>query len=199
VSVAAPPQPPTGAAPTPATEACPLCGAPLDPAQEWCLRCGAAARTRLAAPPNWKAPLWALALVVALSLGVLAAALVKLAGSSAPTARAPRTTTVTAPAAALPATTATTPGAGAPATSVPGTSTPSTSVPGTINPRPGVTGATPRLGATGIAPRTGGSAAPTLTSPRTGTAPAGRSGAARRVEEQLRKLGLLPNGRRSGK
>jgi hypothetical protein len=172
---------------------CPLCGAPLDPAQEWCLRCGAAARTRLAAPPNWKAPLWALALVVALSLGVLAAALVKLAGDSAPTASAPRTTTVTAPAAALPATTATTPGAGAPGTSVPGTSTPSTSVPGAINPRPGVTGTTiPRLGATSI-PRTGpGASSPTLTSPRTSTTP-------RAVEERLRKFGLLPNGRRSGK
>ena len=62
--------------------ACPLCGAPLRPDQDWCLRCGAAARTRLAATPNWRAPAIALALLVALSLGVLAASLVSLAGSS---------------------------------------------------------------------------------------------------------------------
>ncbi|MBA3808295.1 MAG: hypothetical protein H0X28_07865, partial [Solirubrobacterales bacterium] len=59
-------------------EVCPLCGAPLHPEQEWCLRCGAAARTRLAASPNWKAPLLGALLVAVLSLGVLAAALVKL-------------------------------------------------------------------------------------------------------------------------
>ena len=62
-------------------EACPLCGAPLDPAQEWCLSCGAAARTRLAATPNWRAPVVAIALLVAVSLAVLTVALVKLAGS----------------------------------------------------------------------------------------------------------------------
>jgi predicted nucleic acid-binding Zn ribbon protein len=61
-------------------EVCPLCGAPLKPEQSWCLRCGAAARTRLAAQPNWKALVVALLVVVVLSLGVLAAALVKLAG-----------------------------------------------------------------------------------------------------------------------
>ena len=61
-------------------ELCPLCQAPLSPEQSWCLRCGAAARTRLAAQPKWKALVVALALVVVLSLGVLAAALVKLAG-----------------------------------------------------------------------------------------------------------------------
>jgi predicted amidophosphoribosyltransferase len=61
-------------------EACPLCGAPLKPEQSWCLRCGAAARTRLAAQPKWKALVAALLMVVVLSLGVLAAALVKLAG-----------------------------------------------------------------------------------------------------------------------
>jgi hypothetical protein len=48
--------------------------------QSWCLHCGAAARTRLAAQPKWKALVVALLLVVVLSLGVLAAALVKLAG-----------------------------------------------------------------------------------------------------------------------
>ena len=68
------------AAATIATESCPLCGAPLKPEQSWCLHCGAAARTRLAAQPKWKALVAVLLLVVVLSLGVLAAALVKLAG-----------------------------------------------------------------------------------------------------------------------
>jgi len=62
------------------TEVCPLCAAPLREDQDWCLRCGAGARTRLAAPPKWKALASAFVLVVVLSLGVLAAALVKLAG-----------------------------------------------------------------------------------------------------------------------
>lgn len=65
---------------TSTSEACPLCGAPLRPEQSWCLRCGAAARTRLAAQPKWKGLVAALLLVVVLSLSVLAAALVKLAG-----------------------------------------------------------------------------------------------------------------------
>ena len=59
---------------------CPLCQAPLRADQNWCLRCGAAARTRLAAQPKWKALVAVLLLVVMLSLVVLAAALVKLAG-----------------------------------------------------------------------------------------------------------------------
>jgi predicted nucleic acid-binding Zn ribbon protein len=59
---------------------CPLCGTPLQAEQSWCLRCGAAARTRLAAQPKWKALVVALVVVVVLSLGVLAAALVTLAG-----------------------------------------------------------------------------------------------------------------------
>jgi hypothetical protein len=61
-------------------DACPLCGTPLRAEQDWCLSCGTGARTRLAAPPKWKALVLALVLVVVLSLGVLAAALVKLAG-----------------------------------------------------------------------------------------------------------------------
>jgi predicted amidophosphoribosyltransferase len=61
-------------------EACPLCQSPLDPEQSWCLRCGAAARTRLAAQPKWKALVVALVVVAVVSLGVLAAALVTLAG-----------------------------------------------------------------------------------------------------------------------
>jgi hypothetical protein len=132
-SAAAPPSP------APAADACPLCGGPLHLEQEWCLRCGAAARTRLAAAPDWKAPLATFAVVIALSLGVLAAALVKLAGDSGPAIT--RTTTVTGPAATtalVPSTT--TPGTGAPGAAgaggaLPGaattTSTPSTTVPGT--------------------------------------------------------------------
>jgi len=81
VSVETPPPSPIApsAGGTPATVSAPP-PAPLHPEQEWCLHCGAAARTRLAASPNWKAVLAALAVVVALSLVVLAAALVKLAG-----------------------------------------------------------------------------------------------------------------------
>jgi hypothetical protein len=63
-----------------AQEACPLCGTPLKVEQSWCLHCGAAARTRLAAQPKWKALVAAFAVIVVLSLGVLAAALVMLAG-----------------------------------------------------------------------------------------------------------------------
>lgn len=92
-------------APAPSGEACPLCGAPLHPEQEWCLRCGAAARTRLAASPRWKGPIVTLAVVVALSLAVLAAALVKLAGGSG---TATTTTTVTTRSAAAIAPTTTT-------------------------------------------------------------------------------------------
>jgi hypothetical protein len=94
-------------------EACPLCTAPLAPEQEWCLRCGAAARTRLAATPHWRGPLIAIAVVAALSLGVLTAALVKLVGpssnanrpvasSSAPTLPIATTPAVTAGAAVAP-------------------------------------------------------------------------------------------------
>jgi hypothetical protein len=61
-------------------ELCPLCGAPLKREQDWCMRCGAAARTRLAAQPKWRALVIALVVVVVLALGVLTAALVTLAG-----------------------------------------------------------------------------------------------------------------------
>ncbi|MCW3028419.1 MAG: hypothetical protein JWN81_1630 [Solirubrobacterales bacterium] len=84
-------------------EACPLCATPLQPEQEWCLSCGAAARTRLAASPNWRAPIAAIVAVLALSLGVLTAALVDLAGSSSPTRTQVTRTVTTAPAAAVPA------------------------------------------------------------------------------------------------
>lgn len=62
------------------TESCPLCGTPLRVEQEWCLGCGAAARTRLAAIPRWRAPVILIGTVIVLALGVLTAALVSLAG-----------------------------------------------------------------------------------------------------------------------
>ncbi len=61
-------------------EVCPLCGETLRSEQDWCLRCGAAARTRLAAPAKWKFLVLALGTIALLSLGVLVAALVELAG-----------------------------------------------------------------------------------------------------------------------
>jgi rRNA maturation protein Nop10 len=61
-------------------EVCPLCGGALRAEQDWCLRCGAAARTRLAAPPRWKPLVISLLTIAVVALGVLVAALVKLAG-----------------------------------------------------------------------------------------------------------------------
>lgn len=100
---------PPAQAPAP-SEACPLCRAPLHAEQEWCLSCGAAARTRLAASPNWRAPLITVVVVAVLSLGVLAGALVKLAGGSSSQTPATTTTVTTAVGALTPTvTTATTP------------------------------------------------------------------------------------------
>jgi len=144
-----PPQPQigrsTGAAgatgPGAQVDPCPLCGAPLHTDQDWCLRCGAAARTRLAAPRNWKAPTIAVAVVAALSLAVLAAALVKLAGNSgsSPTAAATSTArqaSVTSPGTATPtpAPSASPPPASAPAASTPATATPVALRPVTLAP-----------------------------------------------------------------
>jgi hypothetical protein len=132
--------------PSAAGEACPLCGAPLHPEQEWCLRCGAAARTRLAASPNWRAPLLGAVIVAVLSLGVLAAALVKLAGDSGPGPPAATTTVTTAATTpALPAVAPTTPAAStavpAPGTPTPTATTPSTPAQGAT--QPGKSSATP--------------------------------------------------------
>jgi len=126
-------------------DACPLCGAQLAPDQEWCLRCGAAARTRLAAAPNWRAPLIALGAVLLVALGILAVALVKLAGDSGP-APPPVTHTVTAP-----------------ATAVPPATTPGTATPGATTP-----GAAPTTPTTPAAPTT-----PTTTTPGAGTTQGG--------------------------
>jgi hypothetical protein len=129
-------------------DGCPLCGSPLDPQQEWCLRCGAAARTRLAAAPNWKGPIAALLVVSALALGALTAALIKLAADSGP-APPPRTVVVTGPAAALTPST--------PASTLPTSTTPTTTTPG------GAT--TPRKSGSAVTPGSsttagGGTAAP---------------------------------------
>lgn len=80
-------------------EACPLCGGPLERTQDWCLACGAAARTRLAALPNWRAPVIATVAAIVLFLGILSAALVKLAAGSEPAPAPITTVTSTAPAA----------------------------------------------------------------------------------------------------
>jgi hypothetical protein len=175
VTVAAPVQRPAGGdGPVPGdgamapsrpavTEACPLCGSSLDPRQDWCLSCGAAARTRLAATPNWRAPIAAIAVAAALALGVLAAALVKLAGDSGSGAPA-STTTVTSVAGASTATTAAT----APAASTPGATaaTPSTgaATTPTVTAQPGNAGgiASPRSSPT-VTAKTGAAAIPGLT------------------------------------
>jgi hypothetical protein len=137
-----------------ASDACPLCGAPLDPEQDWCLNCGAAARTRLAATPNWRAPAVTVAVIAVLALGVLAAALVKLAGGSGSSTSPPVTTTVTTPAAApttattpaTPGATSTAPGATpagpAAATTTPGATTPSAAGSTSVTTTPGGTSAT---------------------------------------------------------
>lgn len=135
-SEAAAPVPGAGAGgpESPAVEACPLCGAPIAPDQEWCLHCGAAARTRLATSSNWKGPIIAVATVVVLSLGVLAASLVSLSGNSGSAVVIRRTVTTTpgaAPTASTPAAGASTPGATTPAATA---STPSTAgSPGTAS------------------------------------------------------------------
>ncbi len=168
------------AAPPPALETCPLCDTPLDPEQEWCLRCGAAARTRLAASPAWRAPVLTLAVLAALSLGVLAAALVSLAGGSRRATVAPVTTTITTaptvPAATVAPTTTATPATSTPSAGLHGpnaltrTSTSgAATTPGARSPRTGLTGTTtaPRLKTPGTKapPRTTPSAAPPTSNP----------------------------------
>jgi hypothetical protein len=168
VSVAAAPPGPAGqagATPQPA-EGCPLCGSPLQGEQEWCLRCGAAARTRLASTPNWRAPLVLLGLMIVLGLGVLAAALVSLAGGSGSTPATTITRTVTTtsitPTTPGATTTPTTPGATVPTTpttpgaSTPGATTPTGATPGGTAPGSGLTGTTP--GTTPGATKTPGTA-----------------------------------------
>jgi hypothetical protein len=175
--------------------ACPLCGAPLDPRQEWCLNCGAAARTRLAAPTNWKAPIVAIAVIATLALGVLAAALVKLSGGSGtPTVLAPVTRTITTTTPIVPGTTpgttlGTTPG------TIPTTTTGANGAAGlggVVAPSPTTTGAGIPGTPTTIRPSTttGGLTA-TATTP-TATTPSNTGTGSRAAEEALRKAGFLP-------
>jgi hypothetical protein len=51
----------------PATATCAACGAPVQPDQEWCVECGTA-RTVLHGPPDWRAPLAVIAIVVGVVL-----------------------------------------------------------------------------------------------------------------------------------
>jgi hypothetical protein len=123
---------PGGGAPAPVGDPCPLCGAPVDAEQDWCLRCGAAARTRLAPTPNWRVPIAGIVAVIVLSLGVLAAALVALAGSSSPTKVRVTRIVTTAPAALVPA-----PASPVPTpTTAPSARLPSARAPGATTPRP---------------------------------------------------------------
>lgn len=167
--------------------ACPLCGAPLDPRQEWCLNCGAAARTRLAAPTNWKAPIVAIAVIATLALGVLAAALVKLSGGSGtPKALAPVTSTITTTTPIVP---------GASLGTIPTTTTGTNGAAGlggVVAPPPTTTGAVIPGTPTTIRPSTttGGLTA-TATTP-TATTPSNTGTGSRAAEEALRKAGFLP-------
>ncbi len=160
MSVASPPAPAASDA-SPPVEGCPLCGFPLRPEQDWCLSCGAAARTRLAAAPGWRAPLIGLGLVIVLALGALTAALVELAG--APPASTPVTRTVTAPGAAAP-------GFTAPTATTPGATLPSTTLPTT--PNPPLTTTTATSTSSSVPPTTlPGANVPRTTVPRVGTTP----------------------------
>jgi hypothetical protein len=100
---------------------CPRCGAEVRGDQAWCLECGLAARTRLAAIPNWRAPLAAAGAVGLACIVALIVAFVSLTGDNAPV---PSTSSTPAP--AVP----TTPTAVAPTTiTVPVTTTPTPTVP----------------------------------------------------------------------
>ncbi|HEY4896070.1 MAG TPA: zinc ribbon domain-containing protein [Solirubrobacteraceae bacterium] len=164
-------QAPPAGAPLPG-ESCPLCGSPLHPEQEWCLRCGAAARTRLAASPNWKAPVAGILVVLALSLGVLAAALVKLAGDTGPGKPASTATVTTAAA----------------APSAPTTATPIPTTASTSARTPTSTTTTRKAKVKATAPKAGAGAPGTTTTRTTsGTPSTGLTGVGKALEERLRK------------
>jgi hypothetical protein len=98
---------------------CPRCGATLRDDQDWCVECGAAARTRIARTPNWKLPIAALGVLLALAGSAAAFAFVRLSDTDDDLAAAKSAATLTQ-ATAPPATTATT----APAVDVPPAQTP---------------------------------------------------------------------------
>jgi predicted MFS family arabinose efflux permease len=90
---------------------CPRCGAELGTDQEWCLNCGTAARTTIAATPNWRLPIALIAVVAVLCGAALAWAFVELTNNDAEVraATAKVTQTQTDPAVAPPSTTTTPP------------------------------------------------------------------------------------------
>ncbi len=162
-----------------------MCGAPLHPEQSWCLSCGAAARTRLAPAPGWKRPIGVVAVVVVLALGVLAAALVDLAGGSTPVPAT--TTTVTTPAAAATPNPATTHTA---ATTPPATTTPGSTATGKTS----STATTPSTAKTTSTPATttpGTTGTSTTTAPKSSSAPKlnhkTKSAISKGIEEALHK------------
>jgi len=149
------------------------------------LSCGAAARTRLAAPSNWKTPILALALIVTFALGGLAAALVKLTGGSGTgTAVAPITTTITSF-----TSTGSTAGAQGATAATPGVlgGTPVQASPGALNPGTPTTLTLSSSATTGTAPAT-------ATGPAAGAPAKTGGGTSRSSEEALRKAGFLPRG-----
>jgi hypothetical protein len=157
-------RPPTRPSPTtPGALLCPRCGNALADEQGWCLECGLAARTRVHPPPNWRVPLLASVVALALLAAGIAVALVALLGKGDTAAPAGTTITVPAPGAVTPPAGTTTPGAVTPpaGTTTPGAVTPpaGTTTPGATTTTPGATTTTP-----GAAP---GAAAPgAATTPR---------------------------------
>lgn len=135
--------PPTPPLPPPGTVRCPRCGSAVGPVQDWCLTCGAAARTRLAATPNWRLPIAALAGIVVLAVLALAVAFAVLTDGDdtvVPGVTPVETAASTPPPGAVGGAPTTTPQVGA--------ITGATGVPGATG-APGVTGAT---GAAGVVP-----------------------------------------------
>jgi ribosomal protein L37E len=89
---------------------CPRCGTPVEGEQSWCTECGLAARTRLSATPNWRAPLVAAGAIGLAAILALVVAFLVLTGDNAPlpqttpTAAAPADTVATTPTVPLPTT-----------------------------------------------------------------------------------------------
>jgi hypothetical protein len=109
--------------------ACPRCGAHLAENQDWCLDCGNAATTRIRRPPDWRLPLIAAAVLLALAGAALAVAFVSIAGDDT-SSTATRTAGVAAPAASAPAATAAPAASTAPPATAPVATTPAAPPPG---------------------------------------------------------------------
>jgi hypothetical protein len=195
-------RPPTSSSPTrpspttPGALLCPRCGNALADEQGWCLECGLAARTRVHPPPNWRVPVLATVVALALLAAGIAVALVALLGNG--NTAAPAGTTITVPA-GTPGVTATVPAPGAAAPAVPSTTgavvpPAGATAPGAVTPpagtaTPGATTTTP-----GAATTTPGAAAPGgATTPRDSTA-AGKGGGKPLVLKLGDKTVTLPAG-----